>query len=94
MEWTSALYMPPLNRAWAVRWATVFERMGARLWPGFAGVIIVEARKELMGALPKAVPVRGRRQPVPATSPSVALRSCRGNRAIREPRCSGRTKSP
>jgi SAM-dependent methyltransferase len=68
LEWTNALYMPPLNRHWAVRWATVFERMGARLWPGFAGVIIVEARKELMGALPKAVPAKGKRQPVPAAS--------------------------
>ena len=50
--------MPPVNRQWLVRWATVFERMGARLWPGFAGVIIVEARKELMGALPKGAPAR------------------------------------
>jgi SAM-dependent methyltransferase len=66
LEWTSALYMPPLNRYWAVRWATVFERMGARLWPGFAGVIIVEARKELVGAIPKAVSARGKRKPVPA----------------------------
>jgi hypothetical protein len=40
--------------------------MGARMWPGFAGVIIVEARKELMGAIPKAVAANGRRQPVPA----------------------------
>jgi SAM-dependent methyltransferase len=75
LEWSSALYMPPLNRQWAVRWATVFERMGARLWPGFAGVIIVEARKELMGAMPKAVPAKGKRQPVPATSPSLSPRS-------------------
>jgi len=45
MEWTSALYMPPVDRQWLVRWATVFERIGARLWPGFAGVIIVEARQ-------------------------------------------------
>jgi SAM-dependent methyltransferase len=66
LEWASALYMPPLNRYWAVRWATAFERMGARLWPGFAGVIIVEARKELMGAVPKAVPAKGKRQLVPA----------------------------
>src|SRR5262245_32268425 len=58
LEWTSALYMPPLNRQWLVRWATVFERLGARFWPGFAGVIIVEARKELMGAVPKALPAR------------------------------------
>jgi SAM-dependent methyltransferase len=58
LEWTSALFMPPLDRQWLVRWATGFERIGARLWPGFAGVIIVEARKELMGAIPKTAPAR------------------------------------
>jgi SAM-dependent methyltransferase len=58
LEWTAALYMPPIDRQWMVRWATAFERVGARLWPGFAGVIIVEARKELMGAIPKAAPAR------------------------------------
>jgi len=52
LEVTPALYMPPFDRHWLVRWATAFERLGARLWPGFAGVIIVEARKELMGAIP------------------------------------------
>jgi hypothetical protein len=50
--------MPPFDRQWLVRWATGFERIGARLWPGFAGVIIVEARKELMGAVPKRAPAR------------------------------------
>jgi SAM-dependent methyltransferase len=64
--WTSALYMPPVNREWLVQWATAFERVGARLWPAFAGVIIVEARKELMGALPKRAPVKGKPQLVPA----------------------------
>ena len=58
VEWTAALYMPPIDRQWLVRWATAFERVGARLWPGFAGVIIVEARKELMGAIPKAATAR------------------------------------
>jgi hypothetical protein len=58
LEWASALFMPPLDRPWLVRWATAFERVGARLWPGFAGVIIVEARKELMGAVPKTAPER------------------------------------
>jgi SAM-dependent methyltransferase len=58
VEWTAALYMPPINRHWLVRWATMFERAGALLWPGFAGVIIVEARKELMGALPVGAKVR------------------------------------
>jgi SAM-dependent methyltransferase len=64
--WTSALFMPPVDRQWLVRWATAFERVGARLWPAFAGVIIVEARKELMGAIPKRAPVKGRTQLVPA----------------------------
>ncbi|HSR81175.1 MAG TPA: hypothetical protein VLL28_10385, partial [Hyphomicrobiaceae bacterium] len=58
LEWASALFMPPFDRQWLVRWATGFERIGARLWPGFAGVIIVEARKELMGAVPKRAPAR------------------------------------
>ena len=59
LEWTGALYMPPINRQWLLRGSTVFERVGARLWPGFAGVMIVEARKELMGAIPAAArPVR------------------------------------
>jgi SAM-dependent methyltransferase len=66
IEWTAALYMPPLDRPWAVRWATVFERVGARLWPGFAGVIIVEARKELMGALPAGARKRRAVQLAPA----------------------------
>lgn len=64
--WTSALYMPPMDRHWLLRWATAFERIGARLWPAFAGVIIVEARKELMGALPKGKPAKGKTVLAPA----------------------------
>jgi SAM-dependent methyltransferase len=52
VDWTSALHMPPIDRQWLVRWSIVFERIGARLWPGLAGVIIVEARKELMAPTP------------------------------------------
>jgi hypothetical protein len=65
----------------------VFERMGAKLWPGFAGVIIVEARKELMGAIPKAAPAKGKRRPVPAAQgvlkrhPETAR--CKASRAVR-----------
>ena len=61
--------MPPLDRQWLLRWATMFERVGARLWPGFAGVIIVEARKELMGALPTAVTARRREKLAPEPAP-------------------------
>ena len=88
LECTPALYMPPLDRQWLVRWATAFERIGARLWPGFAGVIIVEARKELIGAMPdRARPRRIerlataegglKRQPIARNSPSEESRPCR-----------------
>jgi SAM-dependent methyltransferase len=69
VEWTNALYMPPIDRHWLVRWATVFERVGPRLWPAFAGIIIVEARKELMGALPAGGKVRRATQLAPADGP-------------------------
>jgi SAM-dependent methyltransferase len=64
MEWSGALYMPPSDSM--VPWATAFERVGARLWPAFAGVIIVEARKELVGALPKEAPARAKVKLAPA----------------------------
>jgi SAM-dependent methyltransferase len=47
LEQTAALYMPPFERALLLRPATAWERIGARAWPGFAGVHLVEARKEI-----------------------------------------------
>jgi SAM-dependent methyltransferase len=66
VEWSSALHMPPVDQQWLLRWATAFERMGARLWPAFAGVVMVEARKELMGAIPKGKLAKTRIRLVPA----------------------------
>jgi len=66
IDWSNALYMPPLGHRWLVRWSTLFERVGATLWPGFAGVIMVEARKELMGALPAGAKMRRATQLAPA----------------------------
>jgi len=36
------------------RSAAAWERVGAVLWPGFSGVVIVEAVKEVYAALPRA----------------------------------------
>jgi len=80
LEWASALFMPPLDRPWLLRWATAFERVGARLWPGFAGVIIVEARKELMGAVPKTAPARRIEQLAP--SGATLKRGCSGRDVV------------
>jgi SAM-dependent methyltransferase len=54
--WTRALYAPPFD--WAARWAEGFEQAGARLWPAFAGLILMEAQKQTLAVRP--IPVRAR----------------------------------
>lgn len=46
-DWGWALHVPPIERKMVLRSAIAFERVGARVWPGVGGVIIVEAGKEL-----------------------------------------------
>lgn len=48
VHWTGALFFPPAGRRLFLKMAPALERTGARLTPTIAGVIIVEARKELM----------------------------------------------
>ena len=62
LGWTRALYAPPLERAH--RWAGAFERLGARLWPPFAGLLLMEATKQTYAVIPKAVRQRVRATPV------------------------------
>jgi SAM-dependent methyltransferase len=57
--WTRALYLPPLP-AFA-RYADAFEQAGSRLWPAFAGVVLIEAVKQTLAVRPAyALPVRRR----------------------------------
>lgn len=58
LDWSVALYVPPFESRMVMRSATAFERVGARLSPGFGGVIMVEARKEL--TIPIATKARAR----------------------------------
>ena len=46
-SWSTALHTLPVGHPLSVRWAPKMERLGASLWPTFAGVIVVAARKEL-----------------------------------------------
>lgn len=50
--WTSALYMPPFKRSVLLRSAVTWERVGITLWPGFSGVILVEATKQVYAIHP------------------------------------------
>lgn len=68
VNWSNALFMPPSDRAFVRRAGPAIERVGAKIWPVFAGVIIVEARKELSSPigtarvarrLPQLIPMRG-----------------------------------
>jgi SAM-dependent methyltransferase len=52
VEWSHALFMPPIDRSLLLRSAIAWERVGARLWPVFSGLILVEALKEVYGAIP------------------------------------------
>ena len=57
-DWGGALFVPPIGRRMLLRSAPAWERMGANVSPAFAGVIIVEARKEVVAPIGK--PARGR----------------------------------
>lgn len=64
-----ALYVPPSDSPMLLRSALAIERLGERWFPRFAGVVLVEATKQIY-ARPKARPVRARRLlPLPATNP-------------------------
>lgn len=59
VDWSAALHMPPLDNGLVLKSAMTLERFGARLTPAFAGVLLVEARKEV--ASPLAKPTLARR---------------------------------
>ena len=62
VAWSRALFAPPLQ--WAARWSDGFEQIGARVWPGLSGLILLEAVKQTFAVKPK-----GRRMPVRVFAP-------------------------
>lgn len=69
--WDEALYVPPVPRAWFLRTAVAWERVGHSVSAPFAGVHIVEATKQVY----KPVPIRKRErlrvlEPVLAPQPA------------------------
>ena len=74
--WADALHFPPSKKRWMMRTHALLERTGRRLWPMFAGVIIVEAQKRLYQGVPVSVRA-SRRVFVPVLSPQGATRAFR-----------------
>lgn len=63
-----ALFFPPSKNRAILKFRSSFERSGRTLWPGFAGVNIIEAQKRLYQGLPVAERA-SRRLLVPALAP-------------------------
>ncbi|MBU1378857.1 MAG: class I SAM-dependent methyltransferase [Alphaproteobacteria bacterium] len=69
--WTRALYVPPVT--WMAGWAEGFEQAGSRLWPGFAGLLLMEAVKQTFAVKPQGQRARVRAaRPVLAGAPGAA----------------------
>jgi hypothetical protein len=69
--WTRALYVPPVP--WLAGWAEGFEQVGSRLWPGFSGVLLMEAVKQTFAVKPRGARARvppGRRVLAPGAAPA------------------------
>ena len=60
-HWDAALLFPPAQNRNLVRSGAAWERFGRRLWPGLAGVHLVEASKTLYGA-PTLAPANKRKR--------------------------------
>lgn len=59
VSWSHALHIPPIDHRIVLhRWAGAWERLAERLSPSFGGVIVVEAKKELMAPIGKVVRAR------------------------------------
>jgi SAM-dependent methyltransferase len=58
VAWSRALYAPPWP--WAAPWAEGFEQAGAKLWPMWSGVILMEAVKQTFAVRPRGAGARVR----------------------------------
>lgn len=68
LGWSAALAVPPIRRRLLVRSGSAWEKFGSLIWPGFAGVIIVEATKQLYQGIPAR---RHARRTEPAYRPAL-----------------------
>lgn len=55
IDWRGALHLLPSERPTAQRLAPLLENFAPKVWPGFAGVLVVEATKQLYQGIPQRV---------------------------------------
>ena len=76
IDWRGALNMLPSSRPTVLALSKPLELFGRRVWPGFAGVLIVEATKQLYQGIPQRVGTKMRMAPLfrPALARDLARR--------------------
>jgi hypothetical protein len=65
-----ALYLPPIASPALMSWGPAWERMGRRWFPRFAGVLMIEAGKEIYAAAPQSRLRRRHTVLLPAPAPA------------------------
>ncbi len=75
VNWNAALYFPPFQQRFMLRAADAWERAGARLWPGFGGVIMAEAMKDMLAPAGLARGARRALLPTPIAAPQPVRRA-------------------
>ncbi len=88
--WWPSLFMPPANLRLVLKTAIAWERIGLFAWPAFAGVLIVEAQKQVYA------PIKGTRPPARAklqTAPRGLASSEVSREAVRCPAPPPQTRS-
>lgn len=84
--WAQALFMPPFRLALLIRSAIWWERLGSVFWPGFSGVVLVEAVKEMYAMVPAGERrFATRLRPGLATSPANAAAASPNSSAEKSP---------
>lgn len=76
-SWATGLAMPPIRNSLVLRSGNSWERIGTRLWSGFAGVLIVESTKLVQQRVERVSRERERAaRPVlsPALAPTAGIR--------------------
>jgi SAM-dependent methyltransferase len=81
--WSEALYTPPLNRAMVLRLAPAIEGVSAKLSLPGAGVILVEATKQLYRLVGARRVRRGLPELAPALTPALTPRPLGSGRDLR-----------
>lgn len=76
----NALFVPPLRSRWLLKTAPAFERIGRRWLKPLAGVMLAEARKDVLAGVPVSEVARRRTVPLPAGPAAARDMARRGRR--------------